>query len=205
MNLPNTEPINDPGGLWELQLQLLAISESYFGTRESFRVFHPQFCKNGPNIRIECAPRGAYAQLSYCGRFYWPTVVYELAHETVHLLNPVKKSEINYLEEGVAVAFSIYVQQRFGVKEVQIPSFDKPDERQYAIALKWVNALPHGAVESAGRIRREIGRFSAVSTEDLLKIYPPPALDPAIANALTTSFTGRFKHRQPETASADRT
>ena len=44
------------------------------------------------------------------GRFYWPTVVYELAHETVHLLNPVFLGEANYLEEGVAVAFSLHGQ-----------------------------------------------------------------------------------------------
>ena len=181
MNLPNTEPINDPGGLWKLQAELLAMAESLYGHRDqSFRIFQPQFCENGPNIRIEYIPRGAYAQLSYNGRFYWPTVVYELAHETVHLLNPVKQGEANYLEEGVAVAFSIYVQKAYGV------GIQRPSIPSYVYALSLVEALPNKPLTSAGRIRREFGRFSHVSKDDLVKLFPEMDVD--VANHLSDRF-----------------
>ena len=181
MNLPDTEPINDPGGLWALQTELLAMAKSMYGPRDqSFRIFQPQFCKNGPNIRIEYVPRGAYAQLSYNGRFYWPTVVYELAHETVHLLNPVKQGEANYLEEGVAVVFSLHAQKHFGVR-VQRPSMPS-----YTCALSLVKALPNDSLQSAGRIRKEVGRFSDVTADDLVGLFP--ALDVDVANRLSNKF-----------------
>ena len=184
MNHPDSEPINDPGGLWALQLQLLAMSESYFGTRDkSFRVFHPQFCKNGPNIRIEYAPRGAYAQLSYSGRFNWPTVVYELAHETIHLLNPGVLGTANNLEEGVAVAFSIYAQQAYGVK-VQTPSIPS-----YAFALSLVKKLPDNILGSGKKIRQKVGRLSDATADDLRDLYP--GLEHSIAEKLDSKFNNQ--------------
>jgi len=181
MNLPDTEPINDPDGLWIIQRELLAMAESLFGPRDqSFRVFHPQFCENGPNIRIEYVPRGAYAQLSYNGRFYWPTVAYELAHETVHLLNPVKRGEANNLEEGVAVAFSLHAQEYFNVR-VQRPTLPS-----YLCALSLVEALPNDPLQSTGLIRREVGRFSDVSANHLVGLFPEMDVD--VANQLANKF-----------------
>ncbi len=157
------------------------MAEFLYGLRDqSFRVFHPQFCENGPNIRIEYVPRGAYAQLSYNGRFYWPTVVYELAHETVHLLNPVERGEANNLEEGVAVAFSLHAQKSFGVN-IQGPSMPS-----YTCALSLIEALPNDPLQSAGRIRREVGRFSDVSADDLVGLFPE--LDVGVANRLSNKF-----------------
>ena len=57
---------------------------------------------------------GAFAELSRASECYWPTVVFEMAHETVHLLNPVP-GNANNLEEGVAVAFSLRVQPSYGI------------------------------------------------------------------------------------------
>lgn len=191
MKLPNSEPINDPASIGKLQSELLAMATEMLGARDqSYKICETKLSDGGQPITIpSIISCEVQVFLSCNGKSCWPTVVYEMAHETVHLLDPVKKSEINYLEEGVAVAFSIYAQERFGVK-VQSPSPDKQGELQYFIALRWVNELPSGALESARRIRREVGQFSAVLPEDLLKLYPPPALDPAIANALTTSFYG---------------
>ena len=35
MRLPATQPVNDPAGLWSLQLELLAMAESLLGLRET--------------------------------------------------------------------------------------------------------------------------------------------------------------------------
>ena len=154
---------------------------SLFGPRDcSYKLWdQPQFYEQGPNIRFSIDQDGVWVELSYNGRKYWPTVLYEMAHETVHLLDPVVGSA-TYLEEGVAVAFSIQVQHLYGVK-VQVPSMPS-----YAHALKLVGKLPGNALSAAARIRREVGRFSNVSAEDLLALYPH--LDAKLAMELTRKF-----------------
>lgn len=172
--------------MWSLQLELLSWAETLFGIRDPSRILCQPCFHNSerPEIRFTLDDSGAFAVLGCDAKRDWSYAVYQLAHETVHLLNPVKLGQANYLEEGVAVAMSLHVSRIYGF------SFLAPSSSKYGKALKLVNKLPEGAILSARRIRREVGRFSAVSTEDLLKLYPPPALDPAIANALTTSFDG---------------
>lgn len=97
---------------------------------------------------------------------YWPTVVFELAHEVVHLLDPIAGNG-NKLEEGVAVEFSIYVQKKLGVPVVQQPT------RGFCFeALSLVRMLPGGVFESARRIRHAAGPLSRVTTKALQGIYP---------------------------------
>jgi len=181
LNLPDTEPLNDTAGLWALQLELLARSEALFGSRDqSYKLYQPQFYEEGPNLRLTPDQTGVFVELSYNGRFYWPTVVYEMAHESVHLLNPGILGTANYLEEGVAVPFSIYVLECFGMR-VQRPSM-----QSYVLALSLVEALPNDPLESAGRIRRELGRFSNVSADNLVSLFPE--LDVDVANRLSNKF-----------------
>ena len=107
MRLSATEPLNDPVGLWSLQLELMSTAEAVLGPRDSSkRIYQPQFTDNGPLLRNTPAMDGAYVELSRAGQSYWPTVAFEMAHETVHLLNPVA-GDANNLEEGVAVAFFV--------------------------------------------------------------------------------------------------
>ena len=186
MKLPHTQPIHDPASLWKMQLILLAIAEAMFGPRDaSYKLYQPQFYEDGPNLRFTPDQAGIFVEMSHNGRFYWPTVVYEMAHETVHLLNPGVLGTANNLEEGVAVAFSIYAQEYYDVK-VQRPSPNNQDEVEYHIALSLVESLPDGALASAGRLRRQFGRLSAVMYEDLLELYPD--LDHGLANLLASKF-----------------
>ncbi len=165
LTLPDTEPQCDKVTMWSLQLELLTWAEALFGIRDPSRILCQPCFHNSerPEIQFTLDDSGAFAVLGCDAKRDWSYAVYQLAHETVHLLNPVKLGQANFLA---------------------------PSSSKYGKALKLVDKLPEGAILSARRIRREVGRFSAVSPEDLLKIYPPPALDPAIANALTTSFYG---------------
>ncbi len=186
LQLPGTDPINDPARLWQLQCELLGMAEKLFGPRDtSFKICQPEFRPDGPRIRFTPDNTGVYAELSPNGRLYWPTVLYELAHETVHLLNPGLLGTENNLEEGVAVAYSIYALRQYHVPDSEIDKYPKME--QYKCALKLANCLPEGALKSAGRIRREVGRLSDATSDDLRGLYC--GLEPSIAEKLASKFT----------------
>ena len=165
MRLPATQPVNDPAGLWSLQLELLAMAESLLGLREtSKKIYQPQFTGEGPQLRNTPDLDGAYVELSLNGQRYWPTVVFEMSHETVHLLNPIP-GNANNLEEGVAVAFSLHVQSSYGISvPVSMPS--------YLYALRLVQALPEGLLGAAARVRRQVGSLSAATPQCLVELFP---------------------------------
>lgn len=204
LKLPSTVPVDDPEGLWELQLQLLEMAEEIFGPRDSsLRMYQPQIDKEKSQIVLRglelCRPRftddgpqvnfdnkKVFAELSRCGERYWPTVLYELAHETIHLLNPVTLGTANYLEEGVCVAFSIEVQHKFDLG----PDYciQRPKKNcKYAIALSLVNQLPEPVLCSASKLRNKAGSLSDVTVKDLRSLYPD--IDEALAVALTCKFS----------------
>ena len=165
MRLPATQPVNDPVGLWSLQLELLAMAESLLGPREaSKKIYQPQFTDEGPQLRNTPTLDGAYVELSRNGQRYWPTVVFEMSHETVHLLNPIP-GNANNLEEGVAVAFSLQVQSSYGISiPVSMPS--------YRYVLQLAHALPGEPLEAAARVRRQAGSLSAATRQCLAELFP---------------------------------
>jgi hypothetical protein len=85
---PNSRPDSEPALLWRLQGDLLLLAESKFGPRDnSKKVFQPIFVPDGPHLINTPTLDGAFVALSPSAAGYWPTAVYEMAHETVHLLN----------------------------------------------------------------------------------------------------------------------
>ncbi len=165
MRLPATRPIDDPGALWSLQWDLMAEAVTMLGARdEAKKIFQPQFTDGPPGLRNTPGLDGAYVELSPAGRFYWPTVVFEMAHETVHLLNPVVGST-NNLEEGVAVAFSLHIQPRYGIS---IPVSEQP----YLAALALAGHLPGGALAAGKLVRRRVGSLGSARKEDLADLFP---------------------------------
>lgn len=165
MRLPDSKPLGDPEALWALQLRLLAIAESILGPRDvSKKIYQPQFSDNGPCIRNTPNLDGAFTELSRAGEHYWPTVVFEMAHETVHLLNPFPGGA-NNLEEGVAVAFSLHVQPAFGV-------CIQPSLPSYAQAFRLASLLPGGPLRAAQRIRNRCGALNDITLRDLQELFP---------------------------------
>jgi len=140
-------PDEDRVCLWSLQLQLLELAEEKFGPRDSsYQICQPVFNSGNPYI-IVAENRDAYASLSLASAGYWPTAIFELAHETVHLLNS-SAGQGNYLEEGYAVAFSLEMGKTIGGENQPI------GPRHYQEALQLVQAL-HGGVYQSGRLIRE--------------------------------------------------
>ena len=89
MLLPQTSPRDDPATLWALQKNLLSIAKATLGVRDtSKKIYQSVFTDDGPHIRDTPELDGAFAELSRNGECYWPTVIYEMAHETVHPSQP---------------------------------------------------------------------------------------------------------------------
>ena len=141
-------------------------------------IFQPQFTDDGPHIRNTPNLDGVFVELSRNGECYWPTVVYEMAHETVHLLNPIP-GNANNLEEGVAVAFSLGVQPVYGISI-------QTSMKSYLLALVLVVALPGGPLEAGRRVRERVGALSAATVQDLEALFP--SVDGSVLSELVEEF-----------------
>lgn len=185
------DPANDPRRVWDMQWHLLTIAQALFGQRDDFEIRCPHFAEGGPYIYHDPYSNMAGVVLSFNGAHDWPTAVFEVAYQTVHLLNPAVGGT-SVLEEGVAIAFSIYAQDLYGL-DIYVP-----EDRSSVQALRLVASLPEDALLSAGLIRREIGPFGDVTSEDLLGLYPD--MDGMLANALTRPFIASDKLRKDNSA-----
>lgn len=154
-------------------------AEAALGPRDaSKKLYQPQFSDGVPHIFNTNNPDGVIVRLSRNGECYWPTVVYEMAHETVHLLNPVS-GDTNNLEEGVAVAFSLIVQPNYGISI-------QTSMRSYLFALQLIATLPNGPPEAGRLVRECVGALSAPTVHDLEDLFP--SVDRTILGKLVEEF-----------------
>ena len=183
LTFPALPPKDDPTTLWSLQQQLLAAAESRFGQRDTNKqIYQPIFRDDGPILINTPNLDGAFAALSQNAAVYWPTAVYELAHETVHLLNPIV-GFANWLEEGIAVAFSIEMSSEL-TRHPQFPS----EGSNYAIAMSLLQSLPKEYQEAAKLIRAECA-LNSVTNDILQRLFPRTA--PAILAKLAETCVPR--------------
>ena len=169
LTFPSCRPDTDEGGpmLWSIQQQLLGHAEALFGPRnQSKKVYQPIFREDGPIVINTPSLDGAFAALSVGAGGYWPTVVYELAHETVHLLDPIT-GNTNWLEEGAAVLFSVQMSKAMTTH----PQKPKAGSA-YEEALSRLEVLPDPISNSITAIRRKAGALSAVTSEALRELFP---------------------------------
>jgi hypothetical protein len=149
-----------------MQCYLLEVAESLLGPRDnSKKIYQPNFHENGPLLRNTPNFDGAFVQLSHNAAYYWPAVVFEMAHETVHLLNPTVQYT-NWLEEGVAVSFSLHALAHFGLPTQSITMLT------YQEAHALVRTLPGGEFAVAKSARASAGALHAVTVDHLLSIVP---------------------------------
>ena len=173
-------PVQDPSALWSLQSQLMSLAEDILGQRDVTKnIYQPVFAGNGPFIRNTPNLDGAFAELSRNAERYWPTAVYELAHETVHLLNP-KPGGGTWLEEGIAVAFSVYAQTQYNLKPQSI------NMQSYRRALQLVSELPPDLLAAGRLIRETCGSLNKANPCTLETLFPD--VDTAILTLLCESF-----------------
>ena len=163
-----------------MQSHLLKLAEDTLGQRDASKLIcQPTFADVGPHIRNKPNLDGAFAELSRNAEVYWPTTVYELAHETVHLLNP-KPGVGNWLAEGIAVAFSVYAQRRYNSGPQRI------NEQSYRRALQLVSELPDGPLAAGRRIRATCGSLDNATQSILDTLFP--SADPEMLAELCQTF-----------------
>ena len=107
---------------------------------------------------------GAFAILSGNARTYWPTTLYELAHETVHILNPVV-GQVNYLEEGFAVIFSMHMTSEFTSHPIE------PGDKYYREAVRMVSMLDDNPYRAARMIRKRFGVLSLAEEAEMKEMF----------------------------------
>jgi hypothetical protein len=168
ISFPSERPDGHAPCVWHVQQLLLQAVESLLGPREGrYTICQPRFLTTDgqPHIWSNADQAGAYLSTASAG--YWPTLVYELAHETVHLLNPVVGST-NLLEEGVAVAFSVS-QSALLTDHPQRPS---PTDKRYVTAHSLVEGLPGGAFPAGRLVRERFGALGRLTQPQLESLFP---------------------------------
>ena len=163
--LPNTLPRDDAEGLWALQVNLLSIAERVLGARDnSKKIYQPQFTDDGPMLRNTAELDGAYTEMSRGAENCWTTTLFEMAHETVHLLNPTIGGT-NYMEEGIAVYFSLMLAPGY-------ENYIRDSNPVYCEALKRIEDFTKAPLETGRLARKRFGALSKVSVENLAELCP---------------------------------
>lgn len=144
--------------LYDLHIFLLDEAESLLGERDkNFFILPPSFSEDaGPNIRFSEDRKLVFTELHKCAQSYWPSAVYQMAHETVHLLDP-RPGASTWLEEAVAVEFALFIQKKLG------HSAYMPTEKYYD-AWRILHLVGRDTFAVARRIRKICG---TLHTEDL--------------------------------------
>jgi hypothetical protein len=173
MNLPFPiePPSQRPEALWSLQTELLARAEAELGARDaSKQVYQPQY--GGfpvPRIINSLSGDGAWAELTALAAGSWSITLFQLAHETVHLLDPVA-GNTNLFEEGVAVDFSLQMCcQIIGGNEAVLQDIGL--NALYREAWDLVRGLGTKVMASGRAMRQRCGALSKVSEADLKQVF----------------------------------
>ncbi|MNB96493.1 hypothetical protein D3C76_767140 [compost metagenome] len=182
---PNERPDQCPEVMWDLQVKLDACAQQLFGKRNpSKELLRPEFVKDGPHVRNTIKLDGGFAELSLNAAGYWPTAIYELAHETIHLLDPRPGHPLgkgaSWLEEGLAVNFSIAISKAIGDQSIKV------SHKKYQIANGLFTRIGGDLFHRAMEIRSRSGHFSDANTSDILAVSP--GVPQHIAEKLVSSF-----------------
>jgi hypothetical protein len=178
LNFGNSLPKDNPSGLWQLQTKLMAEAERLFGARDCTKlIYQPSWDIEGPHLRYTPNKDGAFAELGYISKSDWKWAVYELAHETVHLLDQHGGDRTHILEEGAAVRFSLDMMAKYGFDSTGLPRLDS-----YKLALTMFNQLDDDPYSVARDCRSICGNF--ISIDEVTLKGKCPELDDCLISAL---------------------
>ncbi|MCZ4311612.1 hypothetical protein [Vibrio atlanticus] len=164
----NSTPVDSPAVLWALQNDFLNEAQIRLGTRrKDKKIFQPSWDVDGPHIYHAATGDGAFAELSDNAKENWRLAIYQLAHETVHLLDQHYGDVTNLLEEGLAVKFSLEMLEKYGFEIGGLPSIES-----YKKALSLINQLGETSYEIANCCRQSYGDFFSIDLATLKRECP---------------------------------
>ncbi|EKY4874153.1 hypothetical protein QFY08_000035 [Vibrio alginolyticus] len=165
----SSDPFSSPAAMLDLQHFMIAEAESRLGERDKLKaIVQPTFQDNPeakPCIMNRFTRDGAWAYLSVGSKVNWECAYFEIAHETVHLLDPVV-GYTNYLEEGIAVFFAEEMQR---VQGCILTNTDCP----FYLRARWlVEQIPGNVFDTGRKIRNRCGSLGAAKSSDLMSLFP---------------------------------
>lgn len=143
--------------------------EKQYGKRDtSYSILGVQLSGNGPRTcRSLTSDNQLIIELSSKAKTYGH-LIYQLAHESVHTLSPVKREEVSILEEGLATFFSKKYVCDFFMKEC---GWSEGNNTDYSNASELVTKLieiDHLAIK---KLREDQPVISYITSDQLLKYY----------------------------------
>lgn len=180
MNFSKSQPVNDEPRLWKLQGYFLIEAERLLGPRDkSKKIYQPSWDLDGPHVRYTTNKDGAFAELGFNAKTNWEMVVYQLAHETIHLLDQHGGKQTHLLEEGAAVRFSLDMMKKYGFDTTGLPVLDS-----YKTALKLFDLLGNEPYSILKELRAECGNFIAIDAT-AIKAKCPGVSEKSISEMLS--------------------
>jgi hypothetical protein len=163
-------PLDSKEEVWRLQQALMMEAEQMLGARNASKtICQPRFRVGNPQIVNTIDKTGALAELSMGSLRNWGTCVFELAHETVHLLDPLP-CNARELEEGVAVAFSQHCVQALASICGPVPYPVTP--MRYTRAWQRAEALSGGALSAGKIVRAAAGTLDNITPALVCSLFP---------------------------------
>lgn len=173
-----------PGGFsWTLASrlgQLLATAEERYGSRDrEFTILGAEFRDGAPGIWFPGNRGHVVVQLGCSCLMNEVAALHQLAHECIHLLNPIPTAA-SVLEEGLATWFA-----RERVRALLKTEVNVTDPR-YRGAEELVTPLMAGYPDGIRQIRAVVPSLSSVDAGLLASVYP--FLPPELVERLTAKF-----------------
>lgn len=161
--------------------QMLEMAEQRFGPRDkSFTILGFEFREGLSQIWFPGSRKKVIVQLDSSSMNDPNLPLFQMAHQTVHLLTPVSPADASVLEEGLATYFSKEY-MALHLRGVWLTGDQKYDRAEVlARKLLLFNA------DAIKALRERISVISEATTQDILKICP--SLSPQLAEQLVLPF-----------------
>ncbi len=172
LKLPSKLPYVDKSAGVEAKRMIIEEMESIFGQRDTaFTIDDDILYRAGSPMvwTYDQDKKRCRVLLSNGCLNYWPCFLYEMSHESVHLLNP-QPASASFLEEGVAVWFSNYMMKKAGNGE-------HPATGKYLTALNLISAIPDTPPEIVKKIRSSCKNLTDLTDVELMGVYPTLELE----------------------------
>jgi len=161
--------------------QMFEMAEQRFGPRDkSYTILGVEFRAGLPQIWFPGSQKRVIVQLDSSSMNDPNLPLFQLAHQSVHLLTPVLPADTSVLEEGLATYFSKeYMAAHIGGVWLTV---DQKYDRAEVLARKLL-LLNIDAIKA---LRKLVSAISQATAQNILKICP--GLSPQLAEQLVVPF-----------------